>query len=49
MYEFIMKMKEGVHQGKEKDQSGLMPTSVLDLGFSFEKPLHSMQLEDKSG
>lgn len=31
-----------VHQGKKKDQSGLMPISVVDLGFSFRKTLHRM-------
>lgn len=32
---------------KEQDWSRLMLNSVRDFGFFFEKPLHSMQLEQK--
>lgn len=44
---FCITQRDGDILAKEEDWSGLMLNSVWDFGFSFEKPLHSMQLEQK--
>lgn len=44
---FSVTQRDGDILAKEEDWSELMLNSVWDFGFSFEKLLHSMQMEQK--